>query len=94
MLNRKQLKQLRLKMGLLQTDVATAYGCTKQYISMLENGIQGIGTEESYKKYVNAIYKAYTLKQNGTLEKYDEKYQEKFLAKQKEKRQKQKGEKK
>jgi len=74
MLTGEQLKMLRIRFGLLQTDVATAYGCTKQYISNIENGIERFHTEDSYKKYVNAIYKAQAMKQQGQMPKYNKDY--------------------
>jgi len=67
-----QLKMLRIKLDLVQTDIATVYKCSKQYVSNIENGIEKFYTNEKYKNYINAIYKAKMLKEKGQLPKYEE----------------------
>lgn len=63
---------LRLRLNLVQTDVAVTYKCSKQYISNIENGIEKFYSEDKYKKYINAMYEAQKLKQQGKLPKYEE----------------------
>ena len=84
MLTGNQLKMLRIRLDLLQTDIAITYDCTKQYISNIENGIEKFYSEEKYKAYVNAIYKAQALKQQNKLPKYDKDYDKIYRAEKKE----------
>lgn len=84
MLTGNQLKMLRIRLDLVQTDIATAYDCTKQYISNIENDIEKFYSEDAYKKYVDAIYKAQVLKQKGKLPKYDKDYDKIYRAEKKE----------
>lgn len=72
MFTNEQIKMLRLRLNLIQTDIATVYGCSKQYVSNIENGIEQFYSEEKHKKYINSMYMAQKLKQKGELPKYEE----------------------
>lgn len=72
MLTNEQLKLLRLRLNLVQTDVAVVYKCSKQYVSNIENGVEQFYSEEKHKRYIDAMYMAQKLKQLGNLPKYEE----------------------
>jgi len=55
MLSVEKIKFLRQLHGLTQQKVADALGCTKNYISMLENRKQEY-SQDFAKRWVNAIY--------------------------------------
>lgn len=56
MLGGFDLAHLRLHYNLTQEQVAKDYGCTKNYVSMLENNKEHFATEEKYQKYIKSIY--------------------------------------
>lgn len=55
MLSAEKIKFLRLLHGLTQQKVADELGCTKNYISMLENRKQEYSSDFA-KRWVDAIY--------------------------------------
>lgn len=56
MLDGQKMKHLRLLQNLTQSNVGAVLGCTKNYISILENRKQ-FCSEEFYQRWLNAIYK-------------------------------------
>lgn len=68
MLSPEQLKVLRIRLDLTQEEVGIVYNCNKAYVSMMENRKEPFYTEEKYKEYVDAMYKAQQLKQSGEMQ--------------------------
>lgn len=56
MLDGQKMKHLRLLQNLTQSNVGAVLGCSKNYISILENRKQ-FYSEEWYQRWLNAIYK-------------------------------------
>lgn len=55
MLSEKKLKEIRLIKNLSLQDVGDRIGCSKNYISMLENGKKPFN-QEFYRKWIDALY--------------------------------------
>ncbi|UZW14333.1 helix-turn-helix transcriptional regulator [Clostridium pasteurianum] len=56
MLDGQKMKHLRLLQNLTQSNVGAVLGCTKNYISILENRKQ-FCSEEFYQRWLSSIYK-------------------------------------
>lgn len=56
MLDGTKMKHLRLLQGLSQSQIGAIMGCSKNYISMLENRKQTY-SEEWYQRWLSTIYK-------------------------------------
>ena len=61
MLTNRELKFLRLRKGISQTDMALVMGISREFLSMVESGKRDL-SEERYKQYINAIYKICKMK--------------------------------
>ena len=55
-LSYEMLQRMRIMNDISQTKLAKEIGCTRNYISMIENGKQTY-TEEQCNKILNALYK-------------------------------------
>ena len=66
MLSQEKMKFLRILHNISQKTLAKEIGCTRNHISMVENR-NNVCTEEFYKKYIKAIYKISSAK-NETIE--------------------------
>lgn len=64
---KERILYLRALYQLNQTDVATACGFTRNYISQLENGHFNMSQEQEV-KIINAIYKIGEAKKQGRLQ--------------------------
>ncbi|KHO38934.1 hypothetical protein OR62_08655 [Clostridium tetani] len=62
MLSQEKMKFLRQLHNISQIALAKEIGCTRNHISMVENR-NNVLTEEFYNKYINAIYKIASAKE-------------------------------
>ncbi|AKN32316.1 hypothetical protein Ccar_16180 [Clostridium carboxidivorans P7] len=61
MLSEKKLKEIRLIKNLSLQDVGDRIGCSKNYVSMLENGKKPFN-QEFYRKWIDALYGIYDIR--------------------------------
>lgn len=73
MLNYMELTDLRRRLRVSQKELANKVGCTRNYISGVENGKEYY-KKEFHNKYVNGLYEVYQAKENDkALEKLKDK---------------------